>query len=387
MVFETLKYKALSTVLELEQVILEPEITQIHQPFLVAEIADSQLIAETFYRLHRITKIKTGRIPGHETRVRYRYDPIVTVENDFVDFETFSLDMCFYAKARFFEGAFKNVEHWDQGVTNVDFSKSFISQIRGARELRNVFIDPEGIEVLSENESIIEKKIPLPENWRTGLETIQNYLGKFEDRSKKSPRRDVLSRIPFNPYLRKFAKVTKTWRKSSGWDFIEMEMRNQLGKLQVVLTSNQMERMDGRKNINYQAIRANRNLRKIKSYYLDVQRNGENSFIVSGGREPHLVERRNGRYVCDCGDYVHRRNRNCKHIRAINRPKLIVVQESENSWMVTDGSRDYQLKLKGNNFLCECPEFKRTNICQHLVEVLRFLEDYQYDEVKHDLSG
>ena len=371
--------------LELERVILEPELSQQQFAFM-AEIVDSQLMTETFYRLHRITKIKTGRIPGHETRVRYTYDPIITVDNGFVDFETFSLDMCYYCKARLYEDAFKNIEHWDCGVTNVDFSKSFIKKIREANQLKNIFIDPEGLEILSETESLLEKKIPLPENWRRALENIKGYVQEFETAPADHTRFRILSRIPFGPYLRKFAKVSKTQTRRNGWQFIELEMRNQQGKIQIAVTPNQFERMDGRKNINYEVVRRNRNLRTVKSFYLDVKSIDENTYHVSGGREPHIVRRIKGRLVCDCGDYVYRRNRNCKHIRAINRPKFITVQFGKNTWLVTAGTMEYKVELKGDRFLCNCSEFKRTNICQHLVEVMRVTNDYQYKEVKLDFS-
>ncbi len=385
MVIETLKYKSPSAVLQLEQVILEPELTQQEFAFM-AEIVDSQLVAETFYRLHRITKIKTGRTPGHETRVRYSYDPIITVDNGFVDFETFSLDMCYYCKARFYEDAFKNVEYWERGVTNVDFSKTFIKQVRDANRLNNIFIDPEGLEVLSETESFLEKKIPLPENWRIALETIKKSMTEFECTSSNRYHSPMLNRIPFNPYLRKFAKISKTKTQSNGWHFIEMEMRNQLGKIQIALTPNQLQRMDGRKNINYEHVRRNRNLRSVKSYYLDVEQLSPDKYRVSGGREPHLVRRVRNRLVCDCGDYVHRRNRNCKHIRAINRPKLITVQFGDTTWIVTDGAREYRIELLDNQFHCNCSDFRRTNICQHLVEVMKHTDDYQFKEVKLDFS-
>jgi hypothetical protein len=386
MVMEILRYKAPSAVLELEQVVLEPELSQKQQFAFLAEIVDSQLMAETFYRLHRITKIKIGRTPGHETRVRYSYDPIITVENGFVDFETFSLDMTYYARARFYEDAFKNVEHWDCGVTNVDFSPSFIKQVRSANKLRNIFIDPEGLEVLSDTDSLLEKKIPLPENWKIGLQTIQDYLIEFDDVSTSYSRNKVLERIPFNPYLRRFAKVTKSWVRKNGWQFVEMKMRNSLGRIQIAVTPNQMERIDGRKNINYQVVRNARQLRTVKSYYLDVKRLDDVSYRVSGGREPHLVRKVRGRFVCDCGDYVHRHNRNCKHIRAINRPEYLVVQVGDDLWRVSDEQREYIIKLQGNNYSCECPEFRRTNICPHLAEVLKLINDYQFKEVKLDFS-
>lgn len=385
MVIETLKYKSPSAVLQLEQVILEPELTQQEFAFM-AEIVDSQLIAETFYRLHRITTIKTGRIPGHETRVRYSYDPIITVDNGFVDFETFSLDMCYYCKARFYENAFKNIEHWECGVTNVDFSKSFIKQVRDANHLNNIFIDPEGLELLSETESFLEKKIPLPENWRIALDGIKTSMDTFESTSPTQYYSQVLNRIPFNPYLRKFGKIKKIQTQSNGWHFIEMEMRNHLGKIQIALTPNQIQRMDGRKNINYEEVRRSRSLRTVKSYYLEVEQVNSNTYRVSGGHEPHLVRKMNNRLVCDCGDYVHRRNRNCKHIRAVNKPKLITVQIGAMTWIVTDGAQEYRIELKNNQFHCNCFEFRRNNVCQHLVEVMHHIDDYQYKEVKLDFS-
>ena len=148
------------------KIILEPEISQ-PQFFFQAEIADPLLVAELFYRLHRVAGVKTGRQALTGINIRYyTYDPIISINDGFVDFETFSLDMELYLKLQLYEDTFHSIEHWDiGGVTNVDFSKKFISGIRNAKSsLKNLIIDPEGIEIHSDTSSFLEKKIPLPES-------------------------------------------------------------------------------------------------------------------------------------------------------------------------------------------------------------------------------
>jgi predicted nucleic acid-binding Zn finger protein len=163
-------------------------------------------------------------------------------------------------------------------------------------------------------------------------------------------------------------------------------MRNNLGNVQIAVTSNKFERIDGRKNINYDLIRAARDLRAIKSYYLEVECLGKETYLVSGGHEPHIIRRTRNQLVCDCGDYVHRGNTNCKHIRALNRPKFLVVQVGKTNWIVSDGNREYKIEYRDNTFFCECQEFHQTNVCPHLIEVLKLIDDYQFREVRLDLS-
>ncbi len=397
-----LKYKRPSRLQQTEVVFLEPEVSQ-SQFFFQAEIADSQLIAELFYRLHRVAAIRTGRIPisdnvvGSGSRARrgwrsrwWYYDPIITVQNDFVEFETFSLDMGTYAKIYFREDAFKNVEHWEVGVTNVDFSKEFISRIRNAKgSLRNMLIDPEGLEIQSDTESMLEKKIPLPESWEVGLEKIRTGLKDYKSDFdvKDSNHQNIINRTPFSQtFMRSFTRERKVWQHDKGWNVIELALRRKQGHLTIATTPTAQDRFDGRKNINFEVVKNAKGLRGVKSYFLRVEALDATHYRIVGDTIPHFVTHERGKWTCDCPDYWQRGVNNCKHIHAVKLPNLMVIGVSENEWAVIDNKREYAVRLRQNEYICECNEFKKYNLCHHIASVQRKQEDYQFKEIKQDFT-
>jgi len=57
--------------------------------------------------------------------------------------------------------------------------------------------------------------------------------------------------------------------------------------------------------------------RLLRALGLTVTPVGPDTYRVTGGREPHLVQVRHGkRWLCDCSDTAFRRGRRCKHIIA-----------------------------------------------------------------------
>ena len=117
MIVESLLYLQNSS-LNASTIILEPEIT--HSPTLFdADLIDPSLIIECFYRLFRIVKISKGRMAFSEKLAPRRYDPIITVEDDQIQFEAFSNDMTNYACLVLDEEAFTNVHQWELGQSRV----------------------------------------------------------------------------------------------------------------------------------------------------------------------------------------------------------------------------------------------------------------------------
>ena len=78
-----------------------------------------------------------------------RYDPIITVQDNQIQFEAFSNDMTNYACLVLDEEAFTNVHQWEVGQTNVDFTPEFINNIRkaGSGNIRSIAVDPDGFYV------------------------------------------------------------------------------------------------------------------------------------------------------------------------------------------------------------------------------------------------
>ncbi len=392
-----LKYKKPSGFQETIGVLLEPELTK-PQLYFQAELVDSPLIAEVFYRLHRVAALRVGRRPMTEGREgqhytgrwRWYYDPLITVADGYVEFETFSLDMGTYAKARFEEEAFKNIEHWEPGVTNVDFSDAFIKKIRGARNaLQNITVDPEGLEVASDGEEILEKKIPLPESWEEGFQNLRQILkhNRTEKALTQKAFESAISNVPFpKTFLKGYVKGEKKgWTLEGGYIAIELPLRKSRGYVQIVTTSSTLDRFDGRKNINYQQIQADKDLRSVKAYFLRVEKMDKNHWRVVGDTIPHFITRTRNRLRCDCPDHRDWGQR-CKHVRAVELPEVTIIQVADGLWAVTHGETEVVVTLKLNQFSCECDEFQNHNMCLHVARVQQQLGDYQASETKQDLS-
>ncbi|MHA1680089.1 MAG: hypothetical protein ACTSUE_03710, partial [Promethearchaeota archaeon] len=130
---ESLSYTQ-NSALQHTSIILQPEMK--HDPtFFKAEIVNPAMMIEIFYRLHRVAKVKSGRQALSESQVWssgrsrsrsrslwYAYDPIIQVLDDSIVFENFSGDMTLYSYVELFPSAFKNIESWETGYTNVDFN-------------------------------------------------------------------------------------------------------------------------------------------------------------------------------------------------------------------------------------------------------------------------
>ncbi len=398
-----LTYKRPSALVE-AKVYLEPE--QAHEPFYFqAELADPQLIAELFYRLHLVSAIKVGRSPFAESGVGtgsrrplrrwWYYDPLITVADGQVSFETFSLDMAHYARVDLGESAFRHVEHWTKGVTNVDFSKEFIAQIRANQaSLRNIIVDPEGLEVQSDRDALIEKKIPLPESWEIALKSIR---GLFEGGAPAGAKKETKLDKKFFPqtFLKAFSSRSGTvWQHQDTWEVAQVPLRRELGVLYIATTKDTRQRFDGRLNVDFAAVRDATALRRVKSYFLRAEPLDKDHFRVVGDTMAHYVTLGWGphsgrrRWVCDCPDFMDRGVDLCKHLIAASLPKASVVPVDEGLWTVTsDGAGgEHAVTLVENKFACECGEFQKYNICQHVVAVQREVGDYQYEEVKGDLT-
>ncbi|MHA1745657.1 MAG: SWIM zinc finger family protein [Promethearchaeota archaeon] len=396
MVLETLLYHQNSALLA-STILLEPELT--HNPlFLDVRLADPALAVECFYRLFRIIKIRTGRTPLAGINTIRRYDPIITVRDESVSFETFSFDMTHYSCLVMEPKAFETINNWEEGETNVDFTPEFIKNIRsaGRNQVQGLQLDAESFQVNRETDSVIEKKVELPENWHLALKNIQKYA--YPDQAEKPLKnpQSFIQTTPYGPFIKQYAKVELGWQAANNWQFAQMDLRKDMGYVIVGSTTKSSDRLDGRVNPLYQIIRNKRMLRQVKSYLLDatlVSTPNNRKWKVTGSGNTHYVsEIEQGRHECDCKDFQYRGSR-CKHIQAVEKPSLTITPLSDCEWKVSENvtnqssSQSYEVTYTGSKCSCSCVDYAHTQICRHIVKILRHQNDFQFNEFLQDFSS
>ncbi len=339
---ETLLYMQNSKFYQ-SSIVLQPELTK-SKLFFDAELVDPRLVIECFSQLFNVVQIKRGRNPLY-TRRQF-YDPIITIQEKDVQFEIFSMDMTHYARVVLNEGAFKNIKYWEPGVTNVDFTPDFIEALRNAGpKVKSINIDPDGFEVdISDQESVFEKKVELPENWEIALDNLRRCTKPRKNNTQTKG--DALRRYFRSPEFNRFssppyAKPELTWVPRSGLVFQRLKLRANLGHAIMGYTLDITERMDGRKNPRYDAIRQGNMLKTIKTYILFAEQIDDDSWTVRSSSANFKVSKdAEGHYQCNCRDYIFRgkakgnKDYHCKHIETVLKPKLDVRKTAGNHWVV-----------------------------------------------------
>jgi hypothetical protein len=106
-------------------------------------------------------------------------DPVITVADDCLFFECFSVDESSYGCLTVDRAAFANDRDVAKGTTNIDYSWALyehFQSLRSYRETRFV-IDPSGFEVhIGERGDYREEKIPVPPSWLRGFMKLQAVM-------------------------------------------------------------------------------------------------------------------------------------------------------------------------------------------------------------------
>lgn len=137
-------------------------------------------------------------------------DPVITVHPDELFFECFSQDESTYGKLSCNYNVFKEINEFECGTTNIDYSATLYGEFQKIRDYKDTDfkIDPSGFEVQTSNENDYkELKIDLPDSWVRGflqvsaamtlpatifnlhpmdIYTICQYLRRFKE--KEGPR-------------------------------------------------------------------------------------------------------------------------------------------------------------------------------------------------------
>ncbi len=99
-------------------------------------------------------------------------DPVITVHPDEIFFECFSQDESSYGRLGCSYEVFKNINEFECGTTNIDYSAALYNEFQKIRDYKEtVFkVEPSGFQVDTTNEdSFTEVKIDLPDSWVRGF--------------------------------------------------------------------------------------------------------------------------------------------------------------------------------------------------------------------------
>jgi hypothetical protein len=107
-------------------------------------------------------------------------DPVITVADDVLFFECFSVDESAYGCLTVARDAFGKSQSLQLGTTNVDYSWNLYNHFQGLRSYRETRfkVDPAGFTVKAAGASDYhEEKIDLPQAWLRGFMQIQSAIG------------------------------------------------------------------------------------------------------------------------------------------------------------------------------------------------------------------
>ncbi|MGB1017974.1 MAG: SWIM zinc finger family protein [Chitinophagales bacterium] len=109
----------------------------------------------------------------------YVLDPVITVHPDQVFFECFSKDESVYGKLSCGYGVFKNINEFECGTTNIDYSENLYQEFQKIRTYKETDfkIDPAGFDVQTTGEeNYTEVKIDLPDSWVRGFLQVSSAM-------------------------------------------------------------------------------------------------------------------------------------------------------------------------------------------------------------------
>lgn len=106
-------------------------------------------------------------------------DPVITVHPDEVFFECFSQDESSYGRLGCSYEVFKNINEFECGTTNIDYSDALYKEFQKIRDYKTTdfVVDPSGFQVDTQNEdSFKELKIDLPDSWVRGFLQVSSAM-------------------------------------------------------------------------------------------------------------------------------------------------------------------------------------------------------------------
>ena len=106
-------------------------------------------------------------------------DPVITVHPDEMFFECFSQDESTYGKLGANYEVFKNINEFECGTTNIDYSAALYNEFQKIRTYKETDfrVDPSGFEIQTGDEDLYkEVKIDLPDSWVRGFLQVSSAM-------------------------------------------------------------------------------------------------------------------------------------------------------------------------------------------------------------------
>lgn len=106
-------------------------------------------------------------------------DPVITVHPDEMFFECFSQDESTYGKLSASYNVFKEVNEFECGTTNIDYSAALYDEFQKIRDYKETDfkVDPGGFQIqTSQEEMYHEVKIDLPDSWVRGFLQVSSAM-------------------------------------------------------------------------------------------------------------------------------------------------------------------------------------------------------------------
>lgn len=105
-------------------------------------------------------------------------DPVLTVHPDEVAFEAFSRDESTYARLAAKFELFEQVDEFQGGTTNIDFSPALHTELEKLRSYRHTRFDiaPGGFTATTASTAVTEKRINLPDSWVMGFLQVHSTM-------------------------------------------------------------------------------------------------------------------------------------------------------------------------------------------------------------------
>lgn len=106
-------------------------------------------------------------------------DPVITVHPDTLFFECFSQDESTYGKLSCSYNVFKEINDFQCGTTNIDYSATLYNEFQKIRDYKETEfkVDPSGFEVQTGNDDLYkEVKIDLPDSWVRGFLQVSSAM-------------------------------------------------------------------------------------------------------------------------------------------------------------------------------------------------------------------
>lgn len=149
---------------------------EILQKELVAVRKNKNEILQPFYKAQRTYY---DYLKQKDMDMWYVLDPVITIHPDELFFECFSQDESSYGKLGCNYNVFKEINEYECGTTNIDYSAALYNEFQKIRDYKSTEfkIDPSGFEVETEGEDTYkEVKIDLPESWVRGFLQVSSAM-------------------------------------------------------------------------------------------------------------------------------------------------------------------------------------------------------------------